>query len=246
MTTTQRVLLFTISAAVFGFCAPASARADELILNGGFETGDFTGWLPVEKFTNDGNLFVSQDTVTPLSNLPTAGPASGSFYALTDMTGSGTYSLLQTFTVPVSASEVVLSFDMFVNDRNLTGGIINPIGLDHEDENGANQHVRVDILSVTALPFETGAGVLRNFYLGVDPGANPHPYSSYTFDITDLVGGGGTFQLRFAEVDNRGQLNMGVDNVSVQAVPEPTTMLLLGTGLAGIGGMIRRRRARQS
>ncbi len=52
--------------------------------------------------------------------------------------------------------------------------------------------------------FDTGATVLGNFYLGADAGANPHAFTSYLFDITALVGGGGSFVLRFAESDNQG------------------------------------------
>jgi len=33
-----------------------------------------------------------------------------------------------------------------------------------------------------------------------------------------------------------------IDNVAVNAVPEPTTMLLLGTGLAGVSAAMRKRR----
>jgi hypothetical protein len=83
--------------------------------------------------------------------------------------------------------------------------------------------------------------------LGVDPGANPHPYTNYAVDITALVGGGGSFMLRFAEVDNQLFHQLGVDNVSIDASgggngsPELSTWMLLAcSGLAGV--VLRRRR----
>jgi len=138
---------------------------------------------------------------------------------------------MQAFSVDPSSS-VILAFDMFANDWD-GGPIINPAGLTHLA--GANQHVRVDILSAGSGPFDTGAGVLANFYLGIDAGVDPNPFTHYSFDISALVGGGGNYILRFAEVDNQFFLNMGVDNVSIQAeLPEPTTLLLFGSGLAAV------------
>ena len=175
-----------------------------------------------------------------LSGYATAGPAAGTFYALSDQTGPGTHALTQSFGVPIGATSVILSFDMFVNDESGLGGVVDPAGLDHTIS--PNQHARVDLLSPTASPFATGAAdVLDNFYLGVGAGTSPNPYTKYVFDITGLVTPGGIYQIRFAEVDNQFFFHQGVDNVSIEAtaaaVPEPGTLALLAAALLSVAGL---------
>lgn len=215
------------------------ARAVNVITNGGFETGDLTGWTVTNQAGGSGSFFVSSSTSTPLSGNSTVGPASGSFYAVSDQTGPGAHALWQAFTVSGPGQSISLSYDMFVNDRSGVGPIINPAGLDYSAS--PNQHARVDILAASANPLSTNAAdVLANFYLGVDPSAsNPNPYTSYNFDISSVVGGGGTYILRFAEVDNQSFLNQGVDNVMINTVAVPwetDTLPVVGsTVILGLG-----------
>lgn len=221
----------------------AQASPVQLLTNGNFETGSFAGWSVTNQTGSNGTLSIdAPGSTAPVSGLTTASnPLGGSFYAVTDQTGPGAYSLSQSFTVAPGASSVVVSFQMFANSYG--GGPIFGNGLDYNG--GANQHARVDVLDANAGAFDLGAAVLQNLYLGIDPaGSNPNPYISYSFDITSLVGGGGTFQLRFAQVDNQGFFNQGVDNVSVLAeingVPEPSSFALVAFALAG-AGLCRRR-----
>lgn len=57
-----------------------------LILNGGFELGNFTGWTVTNWATHYDNWYIdTPGTTTPHSGLPTIGNLTGgSFYAVTD------------------------------------------------------------------------------------------------------------------------------------------------------------------
>lgn len=207
--------------------------AGGLLVNGGFETGNFAGWTANVQSGSNGNLFVISGATAPLSGYATAGPASGTYYATSDQSGQGAYSLTQSFTV-APGQLTSFSFDLFADNQagtNYNGPLDYTVS--------PNQHVTVDLLDGAADPFSTSAGVLQNFYLGSDNLAgNPNPYTHYSFDISSLVAAGGTFQVRFGEADNQLFYQMGVDNVSVNAgsaTPEPATALLL---IPAIGGLM--------
>ncbi len=223
---------------------PASAA--ELLTNGGFETGDYTGWTASVRAGSNGNLNISTPGVnSPLSGSATAvNPLGGSFYSVTDQTGPGSYALTQSFFVPVAATSALLTFQMFASNQSGTT-IIDPIGLDHTGP--ANQHARVDILSAGADPFSTSvADVIASLYLG-DDGAGLNPYIDYSFDLLALGLSGGTgYQVRFGQVDNQLFFQQGVDNVSIDAqvaaVPEPATWAFMIFGFGAVGGAMRRQR----
>ncbi len=233
-------------AMALSFAGGASAIPMELITNGGFETGDFTGWTATDLTGGSGSWFVDSVATTPVSSSSTVGPASGGFYAVTDQGGPGTHALEQAFTVPVGVSSLMLSFDMFMNDQSAVGPL-DAGGLDHNLP--LNQHARVDILTALAGTFSVSVADIVDALVApsVDPGPNPHAYKSYLFDLLPFVTGGTTYKLRFAEVDNQLFFNQGVDNVSLladarQSVPEPTTLALLSISFAGFA--YSRRRAR--
>ncbi len=199
--------------------AGATASAQNLISNGDFETGTFADWTIVNQGGGTGDYYISTPgTATPFA-FPTApNPAGGSFYAVTDTGGPGSHVLYQSFVVPSNPGILRLSLQMFINNQGGTSAT--PPTLDYTTI--PNQQVRIDILSSITNPFTVTTGVVRNLFDGSPSGSGPHPYVTYDFNVTGLSAG--TYYLRFAEVDNEGQLNQGIDNIDL------TTFGALGSG----------------
>lgn len=233
--------LFLLMAAVMS--APL-VQAEEVIVNGGFESGDLSGWEANEK--GGSIIFVESGTISPATAYDTAGPATGSFYALADGP-LGATSLIQKFTI-APVADAILKFDMFINSGAF--GQVHAAGLDQETGGSfePNQHVRVDLLSGAADAFDTGAGVLASFYTGQFSPVNlTNPYTHNEIDVTDILASGGTYQLRFGQVNNQDYLLQGIDNVSlnVTPVPEADTYAMLLAGLGLVGYAARRRQSAQ-
>ncbi len=204
---------------LFGLSGAASAN---LISNGDFETGDLTDW------NYSGSVSVYDASQTSLAGaLASAQGMDGNFALIGAGTISGTSSLNQSFTVS-GVSQITLSFDYVFDTLDLSWSDDTFLALTTFDGSVIEDITMLDI---------------QSSLIGVNYGTYT---TTITLDPTLVVTGDMSFILTEA-ADGWWGLTAslaGIDNVSVTAgapVPEPATMLLLGTGLLGLGGFGRKR-----
>jgi len=230
-----------VAAVVVAACLAGVNRANAapLILNGGFEAG-FASWTRADQLGGDGTFSVQSGTASPLNGDPVPAPPEGLNAAMTDAGAPGSHALYQDFVVNTTSG--LLTFDLFIANRG--DRFENPaVGLDFSTP-AINQQVRIDIMLSTADPFSVApSDVLLNLYQSQPGDALVAGYTPMSFDISALLAANLSKTLRFrvAEVDNLAPLQVGLDNVALNAVPEPASLLLMGAGVAAL--LVRRRSA---
>lgn len=201
----------------FNFGAVASASPSGATTNGGFEinggesSNEFAGWTVVDQEGGNGSWCVQSGTASPIFGFDVEAPPEGSFAAMTDTGGPGSHVLYQDIDIPAGAT--TLTFQLYLQNLASDYAVPTPATLDFNEF--PNQQFRADLMDPTASVFDVGTGVLANIYQTLPGDPQESGYTEISFDLAPFQGQ--TVRLRFAEVDNQGQLLAGIDQVIVNA-----------------------------
>ena len=208
--------------ATFGLTGVAQAAPVEIAVNGGFETGDFTGW---ELFPGTGGAAQQQIVTTNPS--------------------SGTYAARLTENNP--AANIIKQANLFPGQW--TEGQAIQISLDYRGTTAAGGLMFVELFNeLDGGGVGPGSGIIGGPLFG-GPTADDWQTFTTTAFAGPITDGGITLQLAvICGADPNCVADFYIDNVSIVAdvVPIPAAVWLFGSALLGMGGLSRKLRAKAS
>jgi hypothetical protein len=208
-----RILVGVLS--VVGLFAFVSSAGAASITNGGFETGDFTGWTVVNQAGGSGNWAVYMGTTAP-NGATIAAPPEGTHAATSYQSGPGSHVLYQDVTLEPNAKHT-LTFTLYYTTL---AAFATPSTLDYTTI--PNQQYRVDVIKPSAPVTSVAAvDVLANLFQTKTGDPSTLAPTVMSFDLSQFAGQ--TVRLRFAEVDNSGNFYGSVDAVRVTSSPSVVT-----------------------
>jgi hypothetical protein len=191
--------------------------------NWNFETGDFRGWRTAAH--GSGAWHVYRDGATPPDrtdsdpNFPFAmpDPAEGRFAAVTDMSAAGRRILYRN--VQLNGPQR-LRLTLFY-DNHVVGEFSTPRTLAFEGCR-PNQQFRIDVMDPSA-PIDSMSrrAILATLFRTAAGDPEQVRPTTKTFDLSRWADR--AVRLRFAQVDNRGPLRAGIDDVRLEALGGKST-----------------------
>ena len=222
-----------LKAAIIGLVLSVSGFANAgLITNGGFETGDFTGWNVTTNGSGGCDTDWNVSSVSSTGCTPVSSPNEGNFAAYNSFDGNGPqlFTLSQSFLVGNTFSSAVLNWDeiyeiSFCCSSSTLGG---PTGREFLIELFDSNNTLVSTIYSEDFLWVNGASHSSNGWV------------SHTVDITSdllsLQGQNVTLSFTSSIRDNfSGPAGFGLDAISLTtSVPEPSTLAIFALGIMGL------------
>ncbi|HKQ39844.1 MAG TPA: M36 family metallopeptidase, partial [Verrucomicrobiae bacterium] len=162
----------------------------ELIVNGDFETGNFSGW--VKENTGSGDFVINSGSLDPPGPEGRSPAYAGRYSALSQQSSPGQRTIYQDVAIPAFFDSAIL---------NWTHRIRNPAG-EFSDSHFFRVEIRGLDNSLLAIAFSTRPG-----------DQTLTDWQEHTFGLQNFRGI--TIRIAFVESDSLGFLNVGLDNVRI-------------------------------